>query len=80
MISRLEIFLRYLMEGSEVQKKMLAKKYELKEQEVNQVVSQNPVLGEQDVRQPVSWKPGLMKQQVKKVVTQKPVGMEEAII
>ena len=74
MKSRLERYLRYLREDSEVQKNMLAQKYELKEQEVKQVVSQKPVLVEQDVRQVFHGKPGLMKQQVKQVVTQKPCG------
>ena len=76
MKSRLERYLRYLREDSEVQKKMLAQKYELKEQEVKQVVSQKPVLVAQDVRQVFHGKPGLMKQQVKQVVTQKLCGGE----
>ena len=78
MKSRLERYLRYLREGSELQIKMLAQKLELKEQEVKQMGTQNPVLVEQDVRQVVNPKPGLMKQQVKQVVNQKPLVMEEA--
>ena len=59
-----------------MQKKILAQKYELKEQEVKQEVSQKPVRMEQDVQQVFHQKPGLMKQQVKQVVTQKPCGDE----
>ena len=69
MKSRLNRYLRYLRDGFEVQKKMLAQKYELKKQEVKQMVSQNPVLMEQYIRQVVNRKHGFMKQQVKQVVT-----------